>query len=132
MFGRWASQFEDGTMLFDGITPTSAIQSLRTFLRNCDFENCFEYRTHDLRRGHAEDLRVSGASLHEILAAGQWRSPAFLSYIDLEKLERDTVIQAHVDESSDEECDTLSVSIDNYNACTISDAPMCAADDPYL
>ena len=44
----------------------------------------------------------SGATLYEILAAGEWRSPAFLKYIDLAQLETDMVIQAHVDESDDE------------------------------
>ena len=47
----------------------------------------------------------SGATLAEILAAGQWRSPAFLVYADLGALEQGAVPQAHLDEdsSSDEE-----------------------------
>ena len=44
---------------------------------------------------------VQGAPLYEILAAGEWRSPAFLDYLDLHSLERDMVIQAHCDESDD-------------------------------
>jgi hypothetical protein len=40
------------------------------------------YGTHDIRRGHAKDLQMSGASLAETLAAGQWRSPAFMKYLD--------------------------------------------------
>ena len=43
-----------------------------------------------------------GASLYEILKAGEWSSPAFLSYLDLHSLEKDAVIQAHVDESDEE------------------------------
>ena len=58
------------------------------------------YRCHDLRRGHAKDLVESGASLVEILSAGQWRSPAFLKYLDLRTLERDAVLAACVDDSS--------------------------------
>ena len=81
-----------------------------------------KYRTHDLRRGHALDLQLSGeeharcllriarvlqrcmlgAPLWEILAAGEWRSPAFMKYLDLHRLETDVVVQAHVDESDDE------------------------------
>jgi len=71
-----------------------------------------EYRTHDLRRGHALDLQLSGAfcpghgpaecrcactlsgaPLGEILAAGDWKSPAFLDYLDKYRLERDLVMQ---------------------------------------
>ena len=38
-----------------------------------------------------------------ILAAGEWRSPAFLAYIDQERLETDVVTAAHQDESDDGE-----------------------------
>ena len=49
-------------------------------------------------------LYVSGAPLWEILEAGEWRSPAFMNYIDLHALDTQLVVQAHVDEeSSDEE-----------------------------
>ena len=40
-----------------------------------------------------------GAPLHAILSAGEWRSPAFLSYLDVERLEKEAIVQAHVDES---------------------------------
>jgi len=40
-----------------------------------------------------------GAPLYEILEAGDWKSPAFLKYLDRARLERDLVIQAHLDES---------------------------------
>ena len=58
---------------------------------------------HDLRRGHAKDLQQAGASLREILDAGQWRSPRFLKYLDMNSLEKDLVVSAHLAESSDEE-----------------------------
>ena len=59
--------------------------------------------THDLRRGHANDMIRNGCRLNDILAAGQWRSPAFFAYINIEELERDAVIEAHVNESSSED-----------------------------
>ena len=43
-----------------------------------------------------------GAPLLEILRAGEWSSPAFLQYLDLEKLDTDLVTQAHVEESDEE------------------------------
>ena len=80
------------------------------------------YRTHDLRRGHALDLQLSGtwrtclpcfppatsccvagASSWEILAAGDWSSPAFMDYLDKWRLEQDVVMQAHLDESDCED-----------------------------
>ncbi len=46
---------------------------------------------------------LQGKPLYEILAAGEWRSPAFLSYMDLHKLDADLVLQSHVDEESDDD-----------------------------
>lgn len=45
----------------------------------------------------------SGAPLATILAAGEWRSPAFLAYIDQNRLETDVVVAAHQDESDEGE-----------------------------
>ena len=72
------------------------------------------YRCHDLRRGHAKDLAGSGASLVEILNAGQWRSPTFLAYLDIKSLQRDAVLAACVDESSGGE----------EEACTMATNPL--------
>ena len=44
-----------------------------------------------------------GAPLWEILAAGEWKSPAFLLYLDMHQLERDLVVQAHVDDSDSDD-----------------------------
>ena len=41
-----------------------------------------KYGTHDFRRGHAEDMRAAGSPLAEILQAGQWKSAAFLRYVN--------------------------------------------------
>ena len=48
-------------------------------------------------------MRLSGAPLWKILAVGEWRSPAFLDYLDLHRLETELVLQGHLDEESD--CD---------------------------
>ena len=83
-------------------------------------EQATEYRTHDLRRGHAQDLVesgggcfwwcflrdefcLSGAPLATILAAGEWPSSAFLAYIDQNRLKTNVVVAAHQDESDDGE-----------------------------
>ena len=53
-----------------------------------------------MRRGHAQDLVESEAPLKEILRAGEWRSPAYLEYLDIQQLEDDFVVEAHMNESS--------------------------------
>ena len=60
------------------------------------------YRPHDFRRGHARDLLRGGRRLHEILRAGEWTSPRFLEYLDRCELEDAAVLEAHLDEESDE------------------------------
>ena len=52
---------------------------------------------------HARDLQAAEAPLCDILAAGQWKTPAFMAYIDVDELETAAVIQAHMDESSGDE-----------------------------
>ena len=89
----------DGEYLFQGITAAKALATLRLLLASVGVAQAGEYRTHDLRRGHALDLQLSGAPLYDILAAGDWKSPAFLQYLDRYQLEQDVVMQAHLDES---------------------------------
>ena len=76
------------------------MEVLRSLLVAVQVPNAEKHRTHDLRRGHARDLQASGAPLLEILRAGEWRPPAFLTYLDLEQLEHDAVVAAHLAESS--------------------------------
>ena len=83
----------------EGLEATSA------FLAALNIQNADTYRTHDLRRGHAKDLQERGAGLAEILRAGEWRSPAFLTYLDLHSLEKEVVVEAHLGESSDSDAD---------------------------
>ena len=87
-----------------------------------------KYRCHDIRRGHALDLQASdkicaranpciymqvsrwhvfasGATLYEILAAGEWKSAAFLDYMGKAKLESDLLDQAHLGDCLDSDDD---------------------------
>ena len=48
-------------------------------------------------------MQACGRTLAEILQAGEWSSPAFMKYLDMMALERDAVMEAHLDESGDED-----------------------------
>ena len=63
-----------GTKAFEGISGNMALRSMRALLLKMGVKEASKYRTHDLRRGHAEDMRASGASTDDIKAAGDWRS----------------------------------------------------------
>ena len=45
------------------------------------------------------DLVAPRAPLWEILGAGEWRSPAFLQYLNVHELEEGLVMQTHLEES---------------------------------
>jgi hypothetical protein len=92
-----------GEKAFPGINAGGALKQLRLMLQLLDVKDFALFRCHDLRRGHAKDMQLNGASLYEILAAGEWRSPAFMEYLDKYQLETDVVVQAHVGESDDED-----------------------------
>jgi hypothetical protein len=42
---------------------------------------------------------VPGSPLWKILEAGEWRSPAFLKYLDMSQLDEELVLNSHMDES---------------------------------
>ena len=86
-------------------SPANALATLRTWLQELGVPDAGNYRIHDFRRGHARDLVRAGATLFEILTAGEWRSASFLAYLDKVELECEATLEAHLNESSDEECE---------------------------
>ena len=101
--GQFLRQCGPGSAPFACFGPSGVLSALRSWLRVLNIENATQYRTHDIRRGHARDLQAAGSSLSEILKAGEWRSAAFLSYLDRDDLECEATLVAHIGESSDEE-----------------------------
>ena len=58
--GPYLDGLRDGEPLFPGITPARALEVLRLMMAGIGVANAGQYRTHDLRRGHALDLQLSG------------------------------------------------------------------------
>lgn len=92
--GPWLARCGPGRGLFGGISAAAALRTLREMLAALGVQGAGLFRLHDLRRGHAKDLQEAGATLAEILAAGEWRSCAFMAYLDRDDLERDAVVEA--------------------------------------
>ena len=57
-------------------------------------EGTASYRCYNIRRGHADGLWRSGASLAKMLQWGEWSSPSYLKYMDLTDLEASAVVEA--------------------------------------
>ena len=101
VLGAWVRERTFGQLLFP-FGASEALRELRSALAAVEFARANSYRTHDFRRGHARDLQRAGKTLAEILSAGEWRSCAFMRYLDEHELERDAVVEAHVCESDSE------------------------------
>ena len=83
-----------GTQPFVAISSAKAMAEMRRRLAKAGVAHAAEYRLHDFRRGHADDLARSGASLCTLLRAGDWKSAAFLAYLDTEDLAARAVLEA--------------------------------------
>ena len=84
---------------FAGVTAGHARTLLKARLIQLHTPKAALYWLHDFRCGHAQDLVDHGGRLNEILAAGEWPSPSFTKYLNLEQLETSCVVEAHVDDS---------------------------------
>ena len=58
--------------------------------------------SHALRRGMARDIVQAGGSLATLLRAGQWRSRAFMVYLQEQTLDEEAVTRLLIDHSDDE------------------------------
>ena len=95
VLGHYLSSLDRGTQPFVHMRPPQIQLALRELLAEIGVDQAHMYRTHDLRRGHADDIRKSGGRLADILQAGDWSSGAFATYLDQHMLERDGVAEAH-------------------------------------
>ena len=103
MLGGFFTTLPSDAKPFGAISAAGALDGLREILHDMGIKDAGLFRTHDFRRGHARDLQSNGSTLRDILLAGDWRSPAFMQYLDAEQLEDDAVLEAHEAESSEEE-----------------------------
>jgi len=99
--GAALAKVPDGTHLFKGVTEKAVLSVLRSRLHKLGVQDAPSYNTKAFRRGHGRQMADEGASLCTILAAGEWSSKAFMVYQDYTSLERDAVLEAHMNESDD-------------------------------
>ena len=81
-----------GRRLWD-FTAQSFLGSLRRFLKVLKFNQADQLTLKAFRAGKATELAKAGHSLGHILQAGEWRSAAFLRYVDVEQVEIHTAFE---------------------------------------
>ena len=101
--GTWFNSRPVGDAPWAGWHATGVRSALRTALRHAGVANADAYGTHSFRRGHAQDIVEFGGRVTDILKAGDWQMPAWMRYLDVEKMERQAVAKAHFGESSSDD-----------------------------
>ena len=101
--GPWLDSLSACAKPLEHITPTRARKELRRRLAKLGVPDALSYCLHDFRRGHARDMIDAGATLAQLLRAGEWSSPAFLAYLDLNQLEGDADTAAVIIDDSEGE-----------------------------
>ena len=97
-------QFPAGQKVFGEISERSALWGLRACLGEIRVPNAELYRCHDLRRGHADDLREAGVDMGELRAMLDHLSDAAkLRYLNTVELEASRVARGHFGGSSSED-----------------------------
>ena len=93
---EYLSQFGEGVQPFAGIKDKDALTNLRLYMIALAQPKANLFGTQDRRRGHAQDLKASGASDETLSRAGQWRvKRGFAPYIDHPENDSSTVAEAH-------------------------------------
>ena len=96
MFGSVVATLRPGAVIFDGLTADAARRTLRTMLGAVGVVDAGVYGTHDLRRGHVDDMLRAGSSMLEVLVAAGWHKPgSHRNYTDLVALEMRACLEAH-------------------------------------
>ena len=101
--GAWLNSRPEGDAPWAGWCATSVRSALRAALRHARVGNADAYGTHSFRRGHAQDIVEFGGRVTDILTAGDWQMPAWMRYLDVEKMERQAVAEAHFGASSSDD-----------------------------
>ena len=69
------------------------LATLRKILKALNVDRPEEFTFKAFRAGHATALAEEGKSIGDILNAGEWRSAAFLSYIDEDIVDASQVLE---------------------------------------
>ena len=83
-------------------TPYQILKMLRHYLRELHFDRAGDVTLKTFRASAASAMVASGEPLARILAAGEWKSSAFLNYVDESEVDRQKYISSLLDAEEDE------------------------------
>ena len=77
-----ASRVQSGQMLFPMYSATSVNTTIKAVLAKIGVDFAHSYSSHGFRRGATQELKEKGSQISVIATVGEWRSLAFLGYVD--------------------------------------------------
>ena len=92
---------QQGQRLWDG-TGAGFIQQVRRLLAQMGVPGAMHFSGKAFRAGKATAMAASGSSIGSILTAGEWRSAAFLSYIDETEVDAACLLHKALEDSDDD------------------------------
>ena len=93
--------FSSGTRLFD-ITGQAFLKSVRAQLQLVGFSRAADVTLRSFRSGMATQLARDGKCIEAILAAGEWRGAAVMSYMKTQNIDVAELLKAAFEASDDE------------------------------
>ncbi|CAK0812009.1 unnamed protein product [Prorocentrum cordatum] len=90
-----------GDRLWAG-TPAVLLAKMRRLLAQLRVQEAEQYTFKAFRAGRATALAAAGKSVGSILTAGEWRSAAFLAYVDEDIVDKAQLLNAALEESGGE------------------------------
>ena len=101
-----SARLSDGDKLFPMLKPAMTLKIVINALILMSVPGAQSMTWKSIRAGHATHMAASGATLAAILEAGEWRSAAFLNYIDSNVADSTEVLrqslQAELDSESED------------------------------
>ena len=101
---RWLEDYAvaAGGALWD-LTPSAFVRTLRAQLAIVGHPLAKQASPKAFRAGRATEMAARCSPLGEILLAGEWRSRAFLSYVDIDAIDVPAVLGAALEDDNDED-----------------------------
>ena len=78
-----ASRVKCGEELFSGFTPQNVNTTIKAVLHKLGVPHADCYTSHGYRRGAAQELKERGCQWPIVASLGEWRSLAFMGYLDI-------------------------------------------------
>ena len=95
------SNHAPGEKIFTSLTPSSSTHKLRRYATLVGIGAARQLGLKTFRASRATCLALQGKLVHHILAAGEWRSAAFLRYCSEDSLDAGAVLKASILEDAD-------------------------------